>query len=144
MSPRYLSVVFRLADNADGRLVVAATDQIPGAEACAWSWSNLMDERDTARMAHGQMRTETALDVGATAVAGAPEPHIHEPADPAAPLLPLSEHEVTMAVETAWEAAEQEILDGEPPRYGEHVAILIQHACAEKWGVQLSDTGTKP
>jgi len=64
--PRYLSIVFRLADNADGRLVIEAADRLPGAEASAWSWSNLMDERDA-------WRQRASIQPSATAVAEASE-----------------------------------------------------------------------
>lgn len=44
---RYLTLVVRLADNADGRLVFEQVERINGVTLSASSWSHAMDARDT-------------------------------------------------------------------------------------------------
>ena len=45
---RYLSIILRLADNAESRLVLDAADRLPGATVSAVSHGHLMDECDAA------------------------------------------------------------------------------------------------
>lgn len=49
--PRYLTVVLRLADNAENKLVFDQVDRIKGATLSAAAWSHLMDEANTYREA---------------------------------------------------------------------------------------------
>lgn len=44
---RYLTLVVRLADNADARLVFEQVERINGVALSASSWSHVMDARDT-------------------------------------------------------------------------------------------------
>ena len=44
---RYLTVILRLADNADGKLVMDQMDHIKGATLSAAAWAHLMDERNS-------------------------------------------------------------------------------------------------
>ena len=43
---KYMTVVFRLADNADGRLVLDAAERISGATVSAIALAHALDERD--------------------------------------------------------------------------------------------------
>ena len=48
---KYLTVVLKLADNAESKLVFDQADRINGATMSAASWSHVMDERDRYREA---------------------------------------------------------------------------------------------
>ena len=48
---KYLTVVLKLADNAESKLVFDQADRINGATMSAASWSHVMDERDRYRNA---------------------------------------------------------------------------------------------
>ena len=47
LPPKYLTVVLRLADNADQKLVFDQMDRINGATLSAAAWSHALDERNT-------------------------------------------------------------------------------------------------
>ena len=48
---KFLTVVLKLADNAESKLVFDQADRINGATMSAASWSHVMDERDRYRSA---------------------------------------------------------------------------------------------